>query len=325
MENNTYCQIFAFIFYTFLFLIVLKIFNTLTKGKCSTNKRLDGQVVIITGSSRGIGKCTALDLARRGAKIIIACNDITEANEAKDEIIEISGNKNIEAHFLDLGSFESVRKFAKNIIAKEKRLDILINNAGIASSSNKKTKDGLEIGMQVNHYGHFLLTNLLIDLLKKSTPSRIVHVASILHLLGRLDFNNMNSEKGNNMLLLYSDSKLYNVLCSNEFAKRLKGTGVTSNSVYPGAVDTNIFQPIQFTGRILIYFLGLFVFKTPEEGAQTSIHVAVSDEGSKVSGKYFVDCKEMNFLNRPYSDEDRVKLWNKCCDLVGLKPEERLI
>lgn len=325
MEYNTYCQIFAYIFYTFLFLIVLKIFNTLTKGKCSIYKRLDGQVVIITGSSRGIGKCTALDLAQRGAKIIIACNDIIEANEAKDEIIQETGNKNIEAHFLDLGSFASVREFAKNIITRERRLDILINNAGLASTSNKKTKDGLEIGLQVNHYGHFLLTNLLIDLLKKSAPSRIIHVASILHLLGRLDFNNMNSEKGNNMLLLYSDSKLYNVLGSNEFAKRLKGTGVTSNCVYPGAVDTNIYEPIRFLGRMMIYFLGLFVFKTPEEGAQTSIHVAVSDEGSKVSGKYFVDCKKMNFFNRPYSEEDRVKFWNKCCDIVGLKPEERLI
>ncbi|XP_051164543.1 retinol dehydrogenase 12-like isoform X2 [Leptopilina boulardi] len=325
MEYNTYYQILTYICYFFLIFIILKLLNIVTKGKCKIPKRLDGQVIIITGSSRGIGKCTALNLAKRGAKIIIACNDITEANEARDEIIQASGNKNIEAHFLDLSSFDSVRKFVKNIYATEKRLDVLINNAGIAVNSNKKTEDGLELGLQVNHYGHFLLTNLLIDLLKKSTPSRIIHVSSLLHLLGRLDFQNMNSEKGHNWLTLYSDSKLYNVLGSNQFAERLEGTGVTSNCVYPGWVKTNLFEQIFLPARILIVSLATLLFKTPEEGAQTSIHLTVSDEGSKVSGKYFVDCKNMNFFNRPYSNEDKQMFWNKCCDLVGLKPEEKLI
>ncbi|XP_051159979.1 retinol dehydrogenase 12-like [Leptopilina boulardi] len=322
MEYNIYCQL---LLYIILIVIIIIIINTVTKGKCTDSRRLDGQVIIITGSSRGIGKCTALDLAKRGAKIIIACNDIIEANEARDEIIKITGNENIEAHFLDLSSFLSVREFVKNFIANEKRLDVLINNAGTAVTAKKRTKDGLPLGLQVNHYGHFLLTNLLIDLLKKSAPSRIIHVSSILHILGRLDFDNMNSEKSHNMTTLYCDSKLYNVLGSNEFAKRLEGSGVTSNCVYPGAVRTNIFEHILLPIKMIIVVLGILFFKTPEEGAQTTIHLAVSDEGSKVSGKYFVDCKNINCLNRPYSNEDRQKFWDKCCDLVGLKPEERLI
>ncbi|PSN38771.1 Retinol dehydrogenase 11 [Blattella germanica] len=231
-------------------LIGLKIYIFLTTGICKSKKRMDGKTAIITGCNTGIGKETARDLAKRGAKVIMACRDLKMANKARDEIIASTGNTKVEVRHLDLDSLASVRKFAQNIIESESRLDVLVNNAGAGGLKYKITEDNLQRGMQVNHFGPFLLTCLLIGLLKKSAPSRIVMVSSVLHKFARFEVDNLNFEKWYKTQQVYNCSKLANILVANELARRLKGTGVTANSLHPGAVLTDIWRNLNQTFEV---------------------------------------------------------------------------
>ncbi|XP_033208479.1 retinol dehydrogenase 11-like [Belonocnema kinseyi] len=328
MEEDTCWNLIMYLFYISVFLIIFKLYNNITKGRFNSKKRLDGQVIIVTGASRGMGKCTATEFAKRGAKVILADVGPKELGEAKNEIVAISGNENIVAKHLDLASFKSVRKFAKNILETENRLDVLVNNAGVNCLVNPKTEDGIPMGLQVNHYGHFLLTNLLIGLLKRSAPSRIIHISSIAHLFGQIDFDNLTGEKITKWNFLhYCNSKLYNFVGSNELSRRLEGTGVTSNSVYPGAVRTELI--VENINSIFAFVANTFVgtfFKSAEQGAQTAIYLAVSDNVSNVSGKYFADCKK-SMLTSPVAKDKEIgkRFFERCCDIVGLEFEERLI
>ncbi|KAK3774917.1 hypothetical protein RRG08_007274 [Elysia crispata] len=256
-------------------------------------ERITGKTVIITGANTGIGKETAEDLARRGGRLILACRDVTKGNNAVQEIIRETGNNNVFCWELDLSSFKSIRKFAEKFNESEPRLDILINNAGIMMCPRMLSKDGLEMQLGVNHFGHFLLTNLLLDKLKSSSPSRIVILSSIAHLHGSINFDDLNSEKSYGRIAAYGQSKLANILHALELAKRLKGTGVTANSLHPGAVDTELARH-SVTGifRLLLTPLYSVFVKSPLQGAQTSIRLAVDPALETVSGKYFSDCKE---------------------------------
>lgn len=177
-------------------------------------------------------------------------------------------------------------------VQEEKRLDILINNAGVMAMPKALTKDGFEMQLGVNHLGHFLLTNLLLDLLKASAPSRIVVLSSLAHKFGQIDREDLNSEKSYNKYKAYSQSKLANILFTQELARRLKGSCVTVNAVHPGVVKTEL-------GRYLIrpYFVEVmrpityFFFKTPKSGAQTTLRVALDPSLETVSGQYFADCQ----------------------------------
>ncbi|XP_033207588.1 retinol dehydrogenase 14-like isoform X2 [Belonocnema kinseyi] len=269
--------------------------------------RLECKVTIITGSNSGIGKATALDFAKRGARVIMACRNLAKANVAKEEIVKLSGNENVVVRHVDLASLRSVRNFAQNIISTEDRLHVLVNNAGIAGVANIKSEDDIDLGLQVNHYAPFLLTNLLIDLLRKSAPSRIIHVSSKMHKMGSLDFDNMNCEKGMNILTVYVNSKLYNVIGSNEIARRLEGTGVTSNSLHPGVIRTEIYQNFNAVGRYLLNKTCDLFFKTAEQGAQTTIYLAVSDEVANCSGRYFKDCKNYWFRRTGQHPSHRIE------------------
>jgi len=271
----------------------LKIYSVSIKGVCHSPNRLDGKTVIITGANTGIGKETALDLARRGARVILACRDITKAYHAKDDIVQKSGNTNVEIRHLDLSSLASVRAFAAGILESESRLDVLINNAGCAGYTERKlTEDGLEYQMQTNYFGHFLLTNLLLGLLKKSAPSRVISVSSIGHNWAKeLDVNNLNSEKSYDPSDVYMVSKLCQVLFTRHLAPLVKDSGVTVNCLHPGCVETGIFQRAPYWLVIPSYIFVKLFFKDWREGAQTSIHLAVSNEGSRVTGEYFADCK----------------------------------
>lgn len=250
---------------------------------------MTGKVVVITGANSGIGKATAVDLATRGAKVYLACRDRTRGEAAQRDVISVSGNKNVLFRPLDLCSLESVREFAKNFLAEEKRLDVLVNNAGMVSPKYKQTKDGMELQMGVNHMGHFLLTNLLLDLIKKSTPSRIINISSVGHKFGKIDKRDlMNERKPYKAFATYANTKLANVLFTRELAKHLLNTGVTVNAVHPGVVRTEIWKtPKTFGGRLYDKFM-IFFYKTAEEGAQTMIRLAVDPELEKVTGKYFV-------------------------------------
>ncbi|XP_059612876.1 retinol dehydrogenase 14-like [Phlebotomus argentipes] len=284
---------------------------------------MDGKVVIITGANTGIGKETALDLARRGAKVYMACRDKGRGEEARLEVIEKSGNPHVLFRPLDLASLASVRTFVENFKNEEARLDVLINNAGVMMIPNKNlTEDGFEMQIGVNHMAHFLLTNLLLDLLKKSAPSRIVTVSSLAHMSGQINKEDLNSDKSYNRITAYAQSKLANILFTRELARRLESTRVTANCLHPGAVNTELLRHIPtflvFIGRP---FLMLF-FKTPRNGAQTQIRLAVDPVLEDVTGKYFSDCKEVKPRPQAQDDEMAAWLWAESVKWTKLSPAE---
>ncbi|XP_062320859.1 retinol dehydrogenase 13 isoform X2 [Osmerus eperlanus] len=193
-------------------------------GVCRCSVRLEGKTVLITGANTGIGKETSRDMAHRGARVVMACRDLTRAEKAAEEIRHSTGNGNVVVRHLDLASLYSVREFTKEFLASEERLDILINNAGVMMCPKWITEDGFETQLAVNHLGHFLLTNLLLDKLKSSAPSRVVNVSSIAHRGGKLQFDDLFfNKRPYNSLVSYRQSKLANVLFSRELSRRMKG------------------------------------------------------------------------------------------------------
>lgn len=191
--------------------------------KLGPEVRADGKVIIVTGSSGGIGKETAFDFARRGATVYLATRDLKKCSDARADIIRSTLNKNVFCRKCDLADFESIRKFVHEFKSREKRLDILVNNAGVMWTPKGVTKQGIEQQLGVNHMGHFLLTDLLLDYLKASTPSRIVVVSSLAHTRGTINFEDLNSDKSYDASAAYNQSKLANVLFTKELAKRLAG------------------------------------------------------------------------------------------------------
>ncbi|KAL1271422.1 hypothetical protein QQF64_030438 [Cirrhinus molitorella] len=289
-------------------------------GVCRSKTRLDGKTVLITGANTGIGKETAVDMAKRGARVILACRDMGRANSAADEIRKRSGNGNVVVKMLDLASLQSVRALAKDVHQTEDRLDILINNAGIMMCPPWKTEDGFEMQFGVNHLGHFLLTNLLLDLLKKSTPSRIVNVSSLAHETGKIHFDDINLEKNYDTLVSYRQSKLANVLFTRELAARLKGTGVTTYALHPGVIHTELgryyFPSLPLWKRILFMPL-YFVVKTPWQGAQTSIYCAVDESLKNSSGLYYSDCALKEAAPPGRDDAAARRLWDLSASMAA--------
>ena len=288
--------------------------------RCTSNKSLEGKTVVITGANTGIGKETAVDLAKRGARVIIGCRNVEKGKQALKEIQERSGNKDVFLEKLDLASLESVRTFADNILKSEPRLDFLINNAAVGACPYQKTEDGFEMQFGVNHLGHFLLTMLLLDRLKRSQPSRIINVACYVD---RLSFATIKFDDLHHERRFYSstgahwESKLANVLFTLELSKRLESTHVTVNAVHPGAVRTELARHhsfFDFENPLRWYFC-----KSPEQGAQTSIHCAVSEEMEGVSGKYLKDCHIVEPSKRSLNGDTAKKLWEVSMKLVGLE------
>lgn len=236
-----------------------------------------------------------------------------------EQIAKETGNKDMVVKKLDLSSQKSIREFAADILKTEQRLDVLIHNAGMALAFfGEKSEDGIELTMATNHYGPFLLTHLLIDLLKRSAPSRIVVVASELYRLASVNLNNLNPVNTKPAAYLYYVSKYANIYFARELAKRLEGTNVTVNSLHPGMIDTGIWRNVPFPLNLPMRLITKGFFKTPVQGAQTSIHLAVSDEVEGVNGKYFMDCKERE-LSVAASDMVKAKkLWEASAKMVKL-------
>ncbi|KAI4460641.1 phosphatidylinositol-glycan biosynthesis class f protein-related [Holotrichia oblita] len=282
----------------------------------------------------GLGFETALALAGRGARIIIA--DKNDATESIRKIQEETNNKNLTYKYVDLSSLTSIRKFAKEINEEESRLDILINNAGASGFRNKFTEDGLQLGIQVNHFGPFLLTHLLIDLLKKSAPSRIIFVSSICAFLNNLKIENLNSKSEMMFdacaeVCLYGNTKLMNVITANILGDKLREYGVTTYSVHPGLVNTPIYR--NFKGENALHLWKFFMYrillplygKTPCEGAQTQIECALSRELEKETGKYYIDCRPFFFPWKVANKEFCQELWKKSEELVHLQESEKIL
>lgn len=292
-----------------------------TLGINKSTDQLDDKVVIVTGGNAGIGFEAAMDLAERGARVILACRNEGRGTTARDRIIEATGNQDVHYRNLDLASFDSIRAFAEIIIQNESRLDILINNAGIYNKEFQKTEDGLLLMMKSNHFGPFLLTNLLLPLLKSSAPSRIINVSSVAHKSGKIDFDNLNAEKETEKSYkpydFYANSKLCNILMTIELDRRLEGTRVTANSLHPGVVQTELISEISVLK--VMKPVSKFYFKTPKEGAQTTIHLAVAPEVAGVSGRYFADCHETSTSKLAQDKEVARKLWEESEKIVKLK------
>lgn len=280
---------------------------------------MKGKTVVITGGNAGIGKATAVALAKKGAEIVITSRSEIKAKEAVAEIKKSSGNDKVDFVLVELSSQKSVRQAAQELKAKCPKIDVLINNAGCYVSDLQLNVDGLEMQFATNHLGHFLLTNLILENVKAAGKARIINLASIAHKSTReLNLDDINYEKEEyGGWKSYSRSKYCNILFTNELAKRLKKDGITVNSVHPGGVRTEIAEKNAnwFTK------LGWIVMKpfmvTVEEGAKTSIHLASSPEVEGETGGYWVKSKKF-FSNRPSQEEANWKaLWEKSEELVG--------
>jgi retinol dehydrogenase-12 len=283
--------------------------------------KLDNKVSIITGANTGIGYETAKDFAARNAHVILACRNKEKGenavNRIKEEVTKSDPNiklEDIKIEFmeLDLSSLNSVRNFVKEFKSRDLPLHLLINNAGIMNTPYGKTQDGFEQQFGTNHLGHFLLTNLLLDDIKKSAPARIINVSSSAHFMGKINFDDLMSEKSYGGWAAYGQSKLANVMFTYELARKLEGTGVTVNAVHPGAVATEL-------GRHTFYINFISgVFRSPYKGALTTIYVAVSPEASNITGKYWADTVVKSSSSASYNVEDQKKLWDISAKLVGL-------
>src|SRR5581483_7870588 len=221
----------------------------------SDNANMQGKVCIVTGANSGIGRITALELARLGAQVVMVCRDRARGEAALAEIKQATGNNQVELMLCDLSSQADIRRFADEFKATHARLDVLVNNAGVYQRKRATTVDGLEATFAVNHLGYFLLTNLLLDVLKQSAPSRIINVASGAHASGHINFDDLQGERQYKGVRAYCHSKLANILFTLELARRLAGTGITANSLHPGAVATGIFRALPKPLEALIKLL----------------------------------------------------------------------
>lgn len=286
-------------------------------GVCQSTATLYAKTVLITGANTGIGKETALDLAMRGARVIMACRDVDKGEEAAASIRAACPKAVVEVRELDLADTCSIRAFAQKFLREVNQLHVLINNAGVMMCPYTKTVDGFEMHIGVNHLGHFLLTHLLIGLLKRSAPARIVVVSSLAHNFGWIRFHDLHSQGSYNSGLAYCQSKLANVLFARELARRLKGTEVTVNSVHPGTVNSDL---TRHSTLMTIFFTIFAMFlKTPREGAQTSIYCALAEELHSISGKHFSDCAPAFVAPQGRSEETARRLWQASCELLGIE------
>ena len=295
--------------------------NYFAGGVCYCKAKLHGKTVIVTGANTGIGRETALDLADRGARVILACRNLDKAQAAAEKIRKETGSDKVIVKELDLASLKSVRNFAEDVHQTEDRLDILINNAGIMRCPYWTTEDGFEMQFGVNHLGHFLLTNLLLDMLERSKPSRIINVSSLAHVRGKIRFDDLQSEQDYSPGPAYCQSKLANVLFTRELSKRLDDDDILVTAVHPGIVKTELGRHTSFAKSKLAYLtlvpLAWLFFKTPGQGAQTTIHCAVSDDVE--SGLYYSDCRPKEPAEQGKDNGAAKKLWEVSADLVGFE------
>ncbi|XP_071868537.1 retinol dehydrogenase 13 [Bombus fervidus] len=275
------------------------------------DKKLNDNVIIITGANTGIGKEIARDLAKREATVIMACRDMEKCENTRRDIVIESRNKYVYCRPCDLASQKGIRDFVEQFKKEHKKLHILINNAGVMRCPKMYTQEGIELQFGVNHIGHFLLTNLLLDTLKDSAPSRIVNVSSSAHKRGKIKFDDLNNDKTYEPGEAYAQSKLANILFTKELANKLKGTGVTVNAVHPGIVRTEIMRYMgiyqNFLGRLAVDTLTWLFIKTPIKGAQSVLFAALDPSLDDVTGEYFINNKVAEVSNE--AKNDRVVKW----------------
>ena len=277
---------------------------------------MQGRTVIVTGANSGIGRQAALELAGKGAHVVLACRDAAKAEEARTAIEARAGEGSASARELDLASLASVRRFAEAASSELASVDTLLNNAGVFPMRLVKTVDGFEAQIGVNHLGHYLLTRLLLPKLRADGGARVLHVSSMLHARGSIDFGSFRGEKPYKPYAAYFQSKLANILFSNELARRERaaGSAVTSNAFHPGAVATNIMRD----GSAPVRFVTNLFFGNVVKGARTSVRLASDPAFEGVSGRYYHEGKEREPASVARDEALAAKLWDESAALCGL-------
>ena len=267
---------------------------------------MDKRVTLITGATSGIGKETAIELARRGLKVIFSTRNEEKGRAVREEISQLTGNKDIYCYYGDLASFNSIREFASQVKKNHEKLDILINNAGIWMNKKLTTVDGIECTFAVNHLAPFLLTSLLSDMLFKSSSGRIINTSSGIHCSGNVDISDPEfKNKTFSPMKVYAQSKLANILFTRELAARLKQRNITVNCFAPGWVNTGLFRNSNPIVKLSARLWAL----TPSQGAETLVFLATSDEVQNVTGEYFMKKKVKQSARQSYDTELMKKLW----------------
>jgi NAD(P)-dependent dehydrogenase (short-subunit alcohol dehydrogenase family) len=278
---------------------------------------MTGRVCLVTGGNSGIGKATALGLAKLDATVVIVSRDKDKGEAALLEIRTMSGNKNVDAMVADLSSQDSVRELAHDFRARYKKLNVLINNAGVFLPKRVATVDGLEATFATNHLGHFLLTNLLLDELKASAPARIINITSDAHRGTEIDFEDLEGEKKYSGYHAYGQSKLANVLFTYQLAKKLEGTGVTVNCLHPGVVRTGFGKDQMGLMSIMVRILAPFM-SSAQKAARAVIYLATSPNLEGVSGRLFSKGKETKSSAESYDTASAERLWKVSAELTKL-------
>ena len=282
---------------------------------------MHGKICLVTGASSGIGKATALGLAKIGATVVMVCRDAARGEAALTEIKQKSSNNSVDLLLADLSSQEAIRRLANEYKSKYQRLHVLINNAGVYYTKRHVTVDGLEAMFAVNYLARFLLTNLILDIIKSSAPARIINVAGAYHAKGKIDFDDLQGEKDFDGQRANHQSKLADVLFTNELARRLKGTGVTVNCLHPGMVATDLIDKDKDFPRFFkyLYKLSRPLMKSPAKGAETSIYLASSPEVEGITGQYFVNKKIAQSSPESHDPQLAQRLWEVSGKLANLQ------
>jgi len=273
------------------------------------NNTMKGKVCLVTGATAGIGEAAALLLAKLGATVVGVGRNPSKIDNSTQMIKEKSGNPDIAFLKADLSSQKDVRELAQQYKNQYGRLDVLVNNAGATFAERQESIDGIEMTFALNHLGYFLLTNLLLDLLEKSAPARVINVSSSLHKMGKLDFKDIPFENGYSRSKAYQRTKLANIAFTYELARRLSNQSVTVNAMNPGLVATNVGNAAGGFTAIVKGIVDKIGAITPEEGARTIIYLASSPEVTGVSGRYFVKENSVPSSKITYDLEFCRRLW----------------
>lgn len=277
---------------------------------------MEGKVVLITGATSGIGKAIAIGLARMGARVVIVARNAKRGRRAQLDIVKRSGSPDVDCLTADFSARKAVRDLANEFRARYERLDVLVNNAAMVTGTRRLTPDGFEVQFFVNHLVYFMLTCLLIDILRASAPSRIVNMSSTAHSSGVIDFDDLQMERRYTGWQAYANTKLANVMFTYELARRLEGTGVTANCVHPGVIHTGLLRHYSRVLNMIFHALQVF-FKKPEEGALTPIYVATSPDLDGVTGKYFRKCQPMGTSDASNNLGAQRRLWELSEEMTG--------
>ncbi len=278
---------------------------------------MNGKVCMVTGATSGIGCATAWELAQLGAAVIVVGRDQQRTASIVNEIRQATGNPVVDFLLADLSSQAQIRNLAEELMRRYDRLDVLVNNAGAYFLRRQLSVDGIEMTFATNHLNYFLLTNLLLELIKSSAPARIVNVSSNAHYGNRLDFDDLQNKRRYWGMQPYGRSKFANVLFTYELARHLDGSGVTANALHPGFVRTNLGKNNGWLARLLVPLIQLQGI-SPEQGAETNIYLASSVDVEGVTGKYFVKKQPVASDPATYDEGAAARLWEISASMVGI-------